>query len=77
MKEATKLIPRDVPRPASSQLSFRHSLSRRKILEAFAYEDGHVTMRGEPVLTPVLREAVDFYTAERLKRGREAVRTAA
>ena len=50
------------------QLSFRHFASRKKMLEAFMLEDGHRE------LTPVLREAVDFYTAERLRRGKDAVR---
>jgi hypothetical protein len=52
-------------------LNFRHRESRKMILEAFRREDGH----GE--LTPVLREAVDFYIAERMKRGRSAVRVEA
>lgn len=38
------------------------------MLETFMRADGHET------LTPILREAVDFYAAERIRRGRDAVR---
>lgn len=39
-------------------MAFRDRLSVRKRLEALALERGHVTQTGEPVLTPLLREAV-------------------
>jgi hypothetical protein len=55
-------------------VAFRYPLSGRKILESFAAADGHVTEAGGVVLTPILRDAVDFYTAERLRGGKDAVR---
>lgn len=50
-------------------VAFRYPLSRKKMLESFAVADGHRTETGRAVLTPILRKAVDFYIAERL-RGR-------
>jgi hypothetical protein len=49
-------------------LNFRHLESVKLKLEAFRKEDGALE------LTPILREAVDFYIAVRNRRGREAVR---
>lgn len=49
-------------------VAFRYPLSRRKMLESFAIADGHRTEAGGAVLTPILREAVDAYIAERLRR---------
>lgn len=57
------------PEPLSEPMAFRHLQSRRSMLEAFMRADGLDS------LTPVLREAVDFYIAERLRSGRAAVRT--
>jgi hypothetical protein len=59
-------------RPAATDslvpLNFRHRQSRKLMLEAFMAEDGHTE------LTPILRDAVDFYTATRLRHGKDAVR---
>jgi hypothetical protein len=49
-------------------LNFRHRQSRKKMLEAFAAEDGYKE------LTLLLRDAVDFYTAQRMRFGKDAVR---
>lgn len=54
--------------PLSEPISFRHFQTRREILEAFMRADGLDS------LTPILREAVDFYIAERLRGGKAAVR---
>lgn len=55
--------------PAADPVSFQMGLTRRVLLEAFAASDGFDS------IVPVLREAVDFYIAERLRRGREGVCT--
>lgn len=52
----------------SEPMSFRHFEERRDMLEAFARADGYDS------LTPILREAVDLYIVERLRRGKEGVR---
>lgn len=53
----------------SEPMSFRHLQSRRVMLEAFMRADGLDS------LTPILREAIDFYIAERLRRGKVGVRS--
>lgn len=50
--------------PLSEPMSFRHLQSRREILEAFMRSDGLDS------LTPILRDAVDGYIAERLRKSR-------
>lgn len=59
---------RDMREPLSKPMAFRHLRSRREILETFMRADGYDD------LTPVLREAVDFYITERIRGGRQAVR---
>lgn len=54
--------------PLSEPIAFRLLQSRREILEAFKRDDGYET------LTPLLREAVNFYIVERIRGGRDAVR---
>lgn len=55
----------------SDPMSFRHWQTRRDMLEAFMRADGFNS------LTPILREACDFYIAERIRRGPDAVRAQA
>jgi hypothetical protein len=62
--------------PLSEPISFRVQDSRLEILKAFARTDGLVDSRGKENLTPLLREVVNFYIAERIAHGREAVRAA-
>src|SRR4051812_44787237 len=50
---------------STSQMSFRHSIVRRKQLETFAIEDG-------TALTPVLRNAFDLYVHLRHRFGKDA-----
>ncbi|HET7322686.1 MAG TPA: hypothetical protein VFI96_09345 [Longimicrobiaceae bacterium] len=55
--------------PMPGPVTLQVNPSRRILLEVFAAADGHDS------LDSVLREAVDFYIAERIRRGREGVRT--
>lgn len=48
-------------------LNFRHRESRKKMLEAYAHEDG------ERELSPILRNAVDLYIHLRQRFGADAV----
>jgi hypothetical protein len=50
------------------QLSFRSTKSKKAMLQAFMHEDGHTD------LSPVLRDAIDYYLAERLRGGKDAVK---
>jgi hypothetical protein len=68
VNQRARVVKEPPQEPLSEPMSFRHLQSRREMLETFMRADGHET------LTPVLREAVDFYTAERIRRGRDAVR---
>lgn len=61
-------------KPAETTMAFRHLLTRRRMLEVIATERGHITGQGDPVLTPVLREAVDeFIDRHLLRKDREKV----
>ncbi len=53
-----------VREPLSKPISFRLVRTRAEMLEAFRRADGL------PNLTPILREAVDVYIDERLRRSR-------